>query len=177
MRRYNIKVGQHEYVIDVQEMAADRFRVWIGDRELEVHIAGDHDIAEASITPEMVPIRGDGEAVVRPVSIYGAAPASQGTTSPYAAAASVTPGVSAQAEAPTPGAHDMVAPMPGTIIAVNIAPGDQVQAGQPLLVLEAMKMKNTLRSPQEGTIAEITVVAGQNVKAGSLLIRFAENPR
>lgn len=176
MRRYNIKVGQHEYVIDVQEMAADRFRVWIGDRELEVHIAGDHDIAEASITPEMVPIRGDGEAVVRPVSIYGAAPASQWTTSSSAAAASVTPGVSAQAVTP-PGAYDMVAPMPGTIIAVNIAPGDQVQAGQPLLVLEAMKMKNTLRSPQEGTIAEITVVAGQNVKAGSLLIRFAENPR
>lgn len=166
MRRYNIKVGQHEYVIDVQEMSADRFRVWIGDRELEVHIAGDHDIAEATITPEIAPNRGDGEAVARPAMIYQAA---RPDTMP------VMP--PSQPAAPGPGAHEMAAPMPGKIISIIVAPGERVRAGQALLVLEAMKMKNTLKSPLDGTIAEITVALGQNVRAGSVLVRFTNNSR
>jgi biotin carboxyl carrier protein len=166
MRRYNIKVGQHEYVIDVQEMSAHRFRVWIGDRELDVHIAGDHDIAEATITPEIVPNRGDGEAIERPAMIFQpAAPDTMPVTS------------APQSIVASPGAHEMVAPMPGTILSISVALGDRVRTGQALMVLEAMKMKNTLRSPLDGTIAEIIAAPGQIVKAGSVLMRFADNSR
>ncbi|HEY3291146.1 MAG TPA: biotin/lipoyl-containing protein [Anaerolineae bacterium] len=166
MRRYNIKVGQHEYTIDVQEMSADRFRVWIGDRELDVHIAGDQDIAEATITPEIVPIRGDGETVDRPSVI----------TRPAAPQPVVGARVASQsAPMASAGAKDMTAPMPGTIVSVFVKPGDRVEVGQALLVLEAMKMKNTLRSTCEGVVVEVPVQNGQSVKLGNLLIRFAEN--
>jgi 3-methylcrotonyl-CoA carboxylase alpha subunit len=73
------------------------------------------------------------------------------------------------------GGSDRVrAPMPGRIVAVQVQPGDVVEAQQALLVIEAMKMELTLRAPQPGTIAEVRATVGEFVEADAILIRFEE---
>jgi biotin carboxyl carrier protein len=74
---------------------------------------------------------------------------------------------------PTTAQTDLVsAPMPGDIIEVAVKPGDKISIGDKLLVLEAMKMKNIIRSPQAGKVTAVEVAAGQSVKFGEPLIRF-----
>jgi biotin carboxyl carrier protein len=65
------------------------------------------------------------------------------------------------------------APIPGIIIKVSIQTGAEVEFGQELCVLEAMKMNNLIRSPRAGTIAVISVSEGKHVKHGDLLMEFA----
>ena len=70
------------------------------------------------------------------------------------------------------GENHLAAPMPGDIVEILVKPGDQVCVGQELCVLEAMKMKNILRSPRDGVVASIEVTLGQSVKYGDVLVRF-----
>jgi len=60
--------------------------------------------------------------------------------------------------------------IPGRIVAVSVAPGDEVTPGQVLLVLEAMKMQNELRAPREGAVERVAVAVGANVEVGDLLM-------
>jgi 3-methylcrotonyl-CoA carboxylase alpha subunit len=60
--------------------------------------------------------------------------------------------------------------MPGKVIAVNVAVGDRVKRGQPLLVMEAMKMEHTISAPGEGTIKELLFGVGDQVPEGVALI-------
>jgi len=66
-------------------------------------------------------------------------------------------------------AGSLLAPMPGSVIRVDVAVGDTVTAGQPLLVLEAMKMEHEIVAPADGVLAELPVAVGTQVDAGSLL--------
>jgi acetyl/propionyl-CoA carboxylase alpha subunit len=70
------------------------------------------------------------------------------------------------------GPAPVVAPMPGLIVRVNVAPGDSVQAGQGLVVMEAMKMENELRSSSAGTVRAVCVSPGQAVEKGALLVEL-----
>jgi biotin carboxyl carrier protein len=71
------------------------------------------------------------------------------------------------------GGQTLVAPLPGRITHVAVAPGDAVKRGDPLLVIEAMKMENELRAGAAGTVAEVRVAAGQPVNAGDVLVVIA----
>lgn len=64
----------------------------------------------------------------------------------------------------------ITAPMTGSIVEVRCAPGETVEAGQVVLIIESMKMNNELRSPASGTVETIPVRAGQRVNANDLLI-------
>jgi biotin carboxyl carrier protein len=64
-------------------------------------------------------------------------------------------------------------PMPGRVVRVLVAAGDEVEVGQPLVVIEAMKMENELRAKHAGKVAEVLVVAGAAVEGNAKLIRFA----
>jgi biotin carboxyl carrier protein len=66
------------------------------------------------------------------------------------------------------GRQQMIAPMPGKIVRVLVAKGQQVEAGQGLLVIEAMKMQNELRAPKSGTVEKVAR-EGQTVNAGEIL--------
>ena len=68
------------------------------------------------------------------------------------------------------GGQTLKAPMPGKITHVAVRVGDPVAAGVPLVVIEAMKMENELRSGAAGTVTEVRVVAGQAVNAGDVLV-------
>lgn len=67
-----------------------------------------------------------------------------------------------------PGAVD--APMPGRVIAVDVAVGDEIKAGDLLLTLEAMKMENRIQAPADGVVAEVNVSVGTDVQKGDSLV-------
>ncbi len=66
------------------------------------------------------------------------------------------------------------APIPGVIIEIKVSEGESVVYGQELCVLEAMKMKNSIRAGQAGTVAKIHVSAGEQVQQGKLLLELRE---
>ena len=79
------------------------------------------------------------------------------------------PGVLAVAGGP-------VAPVPGRVVAVEVAPGEQIVTGQTLVVLESMKVEHHVYAPVGGTVLEVLVAVGDTVDAQQLLIRL-EDPR
>jgi len=68
------------------------------------------------------------------------------------------------------GPLEVKAIIPGKVATVFVAPGDEVAAGQHLLVVEAMKMQNELRAPRDGTISRVNVVPGMNIDVGDVLV-------
>lgn len=82
---------------------------------------------------------------------------------------------SAPAPAPRPAAgaaETISAPMPGTIVSVNVKVGDNFKRGQVLLVLEAMKMENEILAPRDGRVVNLNTQKGSNVNSGDILIAF-----
>ena len=74
------------------------------------------------------------------------------------------------------GAHEaggLAAPMPGKVVAFLAKAGDVVKQGQPLAVMEAMKMEHTIAAPRDGTIAELLYAVGDQVNEGGELLRLA----
>lgn len=70
------------------------------------------------------------------------------------------------------GPAPVIAPMPGLIVRVSVAVGDHVQAGQGLVVMEAMKMENELRAQAAGTVKSVQVKPGTAVEKGAILIEL-----
>jgi len=75
---------------------------------------------------------------------------------------------------PTISGKTLLAPLPGTVTEIFVLPGAQVEVGQPVCVIEAMKMKNTIRADRTGTIASVPVTPGQSVKHKQVLVEFRE---
>lgn len=69
--------------------------------------------------------------------------------------------------------NELTAPLPGNVIEVFVKPGDEIEAGQVVVIIEAMKMKNSIRSTRPGKIAEVLVAAGQTVSHKQILVSFA----
>jgi pyruvate carboxylase subunit B len=70
------------------------------------------------------------------------------------------------------GPAHLAAPMPGLIVRVNVNEGDQVRAGQGLVVMEAMKMENELRATAAGVVRRVLVSAGSAVEKGAMLLEM-----
>jgi biotin carboxyl carrier protein len=73
----------------------------------------------------------------------------------------------------TEGRQQVIAPMPGKIVRVLVAAGEIIEAKQGLMVVEAMKMQNEIRSPKRGTVERLMVVEGLTVNAGEVLAIIA----
>ena len=94
------------------------------------------------------------------------AAASAASAAPAAPAATPAPAASAPVSA---GSEAINAPMPGTILSVNVAAGDAVKKGQVLMILEAMKMENEILAPKDGKVSSVGVAKGASVQTGTLL--------
>ena len=90
--------------------------------------------------------------------------------------ASPTSGPAPRLEAPhaTTARDTLVSPMPGRVITVVAKEGDGVQIGEPLVVIESMKMEVAIRADREGKIQEILVSEGDSVRRGEALVKFRE---
>ncbi len=84
-------------------------------------------------------------------------------------AVALTPAERLPAPAPAGEPGSLLAPMPGTLVRAEVSSGDQVRAGQPVLVLEAMKMEHLILAPADGILAELRVKPGAQVEAGDVL--------
>jgi len=87
-------------------------------------------------------------------------------------------GASAPKAAPAPAAPaadtlDIMAPLPGTVVSINVAVGDQVKDGQVLMVFEAMKMENELMAPRDGYVLMIHVAKGDALESSKAVITIA----
>ena len=100
------------------------------------------------------------------VAPVAAAPAA---AAPVAAAPAAAPAAAA-APAVTGAGEAVTAPMPGTILKVNVSVGQAVKAGEVLCVLEAMKMENDITAPKDGTITQVVTAKGASVSTGDALV-------
>ncbi len=80
------------------------------------------------------------------------------------------------AKAAAGGPAPIIAPMPGLVVRVAVGVGDQVQAGQGVCAIEAMKMENELRAPAAGVVMAIRAIPGQAVDKGTVLIELGPLP-
>ena len=103
--------------------------------------------------------------------LAGAAPApvvNLGYTAPAAPCCS-TPAAPAPAASGKAGSVKVEAPMPGTVLAIKAPAGTAVKAGDPVIILEAMKMENEIAAPADGVVASINVAQGATVNTGDVL--------
>ena len=73
---------------------------------------------------------------------------------------------------PPPGSGAVLAPLPGLILKVLVSKGDSVSEGQPIAIMEAMKMENEIEAPISGTVSEIAVSEGESVLENALLMKI-----
>jgi len=143
MSDYILKIGDREYRAQVREITSDRATIVVDDTTYDVDLV---EIGRRPASP----------AVQRPM------------TRPPAAAA---PKAVVRPPDEAPGA--VAAPLPGLILRLQAKEGDVVQAGQPLLVMEAMKMENVVTAPHHGTVRKVFVAEGATVAEGDPLVQIA----
>jgi biotin carboxyl carrier protein len=139
-----LKFGGRQFEVDVRKVGASSFSVLIGNRSFDLEVVPEGDEL-------IVASRG---ATTR-VTLVDTARRSRG-------ALGGRPVVSGKAQ--------LKAMMPGRVVNVLVSVGDQVELHQGLVVIEAMKMENELKSPKAGKVSEVKVAPGQTVEKGDLLI-------
>ena len=118
---------------------------------------------------EVEEMREDGTVVEQISEVKSTAPAA----APAPAPAPAPKQAETKKSAPIPAdAFVVSAPMPGTILSINVNTGDTVKKGQVLLILEAMKMENEIVAPEDGTITSIDTSEGASVNTGDILATF-----
>lgn len=146
-----VKIGEQTYDVEIGDLSVrpvlarigyETFEVWPEEEKIASPVAEANSVVQPSPAAQAL--------VARPVS----------TSTPVAMPAS--------------GDKNLVvsAPIPGVITQIAVKPGDSVTQGQELCVLEAMKMKNAIRSPRGGVIAAVLVNVGDHVAKGHPLIQF-----
>lgn len=156
--------------------------VWLDGRKLHVDAARIGDVISLVVGPRdhgtpggpcgrsyevAVVERGSGELLV---SVNGRSIPVRASLAGGAAEHRATRTSGSRTDDDRSGPHRVVAPMPGRIAKVLVKVGDAVAARQGLVVVEAMKMENELRSPRAGTVLEVRVVEGARVESRALLV-------
>ena len=106
-----------------------------------------------------------------PAAVPQAAPAPKPAPKPAPAPAPKKAAAPAAKAAPAPaGGGDVTAPLAGTVLSISVKEGDQVKAGQVLLIFEAMKMENEIVAPTAGTVKKIHVEKGAMLDTGAVVV-------
>jgi len=148
--KYKIAVNNKTYEVEIENINARPVIAFIENERFEVM---PENTNQADVTKEADEIKNKAQRKAfdpnpAPVAAYSPNPALSGNT--------------------------LTAPLPGTIIEVFVKAGEKVEAGQVVVIIEAMKMKNSIRSVFSGVASEVLVNAGQSVAHKQALIKFAE---
>ena len=170
IHRYSVEVSGAEREVTVEKLDGSRVRVTHGGRAHvyeAVRVAGNARASTWSLVPE-----GGGRQAL--VDVDGAAPDLTVTVDNKSVPLKLTSArakVAGRAVAPARvGPSAVQSPMPGKVVKVLVAVGDEVKAGQGVVVVEAMKMENELKSPKDGKVRAVAVKEGQAVEAGQSLV-------
>jgi biotin carboxyl carrier protein len=163
--RFVATLGDAEHQIEVEELAAHTLRLGIGGRDFEVDV---RQVGPSSYSILLerrsfdFDVARDGDEVV--------VASRRGATRVGLADAARKRHHGGAARGHAGGRAELKAMMPGRVVNVLVAVGDEVALHQGIVVVEAMKMENELKSPKAGKIAEIKVKPGQTVEKGELLV-------
>jgi biotin carboxyl carrier protein len=151
---FTVVLDGHEHTVDVSDIGAT-WSLLLGTQSYEVAFVEGPDGA--------MMVHVDGQPV--PVSVAPLRPAWRARGRGPSTALGAGPAVPG-----TAGSQRIVAPMPGKIVKVLVKPGDAVAARQGVVIVEAMKMENELRSQTSGTVSDVRVKEGDSVEAGAILV-------
>ncbi len=166
-RRYSITIKGRTYEVEVGDLSSSPVTVTVDGVEYQVDLPPE---SRPQTAPQPQP------ASSAPLAPATPAPAARPAPVPSAPAGSPAPPPARPASVPpAPGgaaAGVVRALMPGRVLRVNVQPGATVARGQALLVMESMKMEQTIASPKEGTVRSVLVNAGDTVTRGQSLIEL-----
>ena len=146
MKEYKYKINGNEYSVAIIDLEGDKAAVEVNGVSYQVDI-----LTEGYTAPAPRPAAKPAAAPVAPQPIAPAAPA-------------------AEPAAPAGKGTAVQSPLPGVILDIKVAVGDQVKAGQTVAILEAMKMENNINAECDGVITAIKVAKGDNILEGSDIV-------
>jgi biotin carboxyl carrier protein len=168
--RYQAAIEGAEVPVEIDETSAYHYRVRVGERELDVDAVNVEGHAVSllvngrSFDVDLEPdAEGEGLNVLIEDEVFRLEVLDERRLRMRAARAHFT----------VSGPQTLLSPMPGKVVRVLCAPGAQVKAGEGLVVVEAMKMENELKSPRDGVVKEVLVKEGQPVEGGARLVVVA----
>ena len=147
MNKYQYKVQGVDYDVEIEEVEGNLAKVSVNGIPFEVELKRPINPVHAIKKPKV--------SAPKP-----AAPAPAPAAAPVAAAPAAAPG----------SGNPVKAPLPGTISSISVKVGDQVNVGDTVLVLEAMKMQNNIEAEYAGTVTSIVVNPGDSVMEGAVLL-------
>ncbi|MBF1312739.1 MAG: biotin/lipoyl-binding protein [Porphyromonadaceae bacterium] len=158
MKEYKYKINGNEYSVAIIDLEGDKAAVEVNGVSYQVDILTEGYTAPAP----------------RPAAKPAAAPAPAPTAAPAAPAPAPQPiapaAPAAEPAAPVGKGTAVQSPLPGVILDIKVAVGDQVKAGQTVAILEAMKMENNINAECDGVITAIKVSKGDNILEGSDIV-------
>ncbi len=154
MKKYQYKVKGVDYEVEIAQVEGKIARVNVNGIPFEIEMQKPINAAKH---PALASARAQSP-VVAPVA------------APAAPAAKPAPQPAAQPAAPAGAGNALKAPLPGTIIDVKVQVGQQVNVGDTVLVLEAMKMQNNIESEYAGQVTSVLVKQGDTVMEGAVLL-------
>ena len=143
MKEYKYKINGNLYNVVIGD---------IEDNIAHVEVNGTHYTVEMEKKPKAAPAP---KPVARPVAKPAAAPA---------------PAASAPASKPAAGKSGVKSPLPGVILDIKVKEGDEVKKGQTVIILESMKMENSINADKDGKVTAINVSKGESVLEGTDLV-------
>lgn len=166
MAKYEYKVKGVDYVVEIQDVEGNIANVTVNGIPFEVEMK-----QPVKSSKQKVKLT-DGQNNISASSAASAGSAAGSNSAGSSSAASSDSASSSKQATPAAG-KPVVAPLPGTINEIKVKAGDKVNAGDTVVVLEAMKMQNNIDAETSGTIASINVNKGDAVMEGDTLVTIA----
>lgn len=161
MKEYKYKINGNEYSVAIIDLEGDKAAVEVNGVSYQVDILTEGYTAPAP-RPAAKPAAAPQPAPAAPAPAPAAAPVAPQPIAPAAPAA--------EPAAPAGKGTAVQSPLPGVILDIKVAVGDQVKAGQTVAILEAMKMENNINAECDGVITAIKVAKGDNILEGSDIV-------
>ncbi len=163
--RYVATIDGQDHEIEIEELAVDSFAIRFGDNSFEADLRRVGPVSFSVIVDNRCfdfDVARDGDETV--------VASRSGSTRMTVADAARRSRRAAGKRREVSGRVEIKSAMPGRVVNVLVAPGDEVKADQGIIVVEAMKMENEVKSPKAGKVVDVKVVAGQAVEKGQLMI-------
>nr|WP_311467169.1 biotin/lipoyl-containing protein [uncultured Porphyromonas sp.] len=159
MKEYKYKINGNEYSVAIIDLEGDKAAVEVNGVSYQVDI-----LTEGYTAPAPRP-------AAKPAAAPQPAPAAPAPAAAPVAPQPIAPAAPATEPAAPAGKGTAVqSPLPGVILDIKVAVGDQVKAGQTVAILEAMKMENNINAECDGVITAIKVAKGDNILEGSDIV-------